>query len=596
MLRRSARLASRQGASSVIPPLSKNEITQVMALKHEADIALTVPLPAIKRRRICSDPSHICKPSNLPKSCKESFEFNNTDFKCTICSHMMDDPHTGPCGHSYCFNCLKSYDKCPTCSEELNKLVPNKALKDVVEKFQLQTQQARDDSNSVSVVKNILDHLGKIELNQAFLDQLADLIMKKNNRKIADMQSQYSFLSELLKRKVNDIKLLEMQVKIIKEDLASAEVKLDTTDIQETNDLNSQCTSFIQSNFDEIADNYMQFRMPDTITASDNMEIWQNSFSEMTKYTTFNMLASFNVNDIICSIDFDKDEEIFAAGGITKQIKVYTYQSIFDNADVTKYPVQEMSCENKVTSISFNHFLKEKMGFSSQDGAVTLSDVYAGSHLRAWKEHQDKCWAVHWNQHNPKMIASGSDDHTVKIWASNMGYSAGCINAASNVFSVRFHPTASYFLAHGCADNNVYYHDVRTTNNPLHVLKGHRKSVIYCQFPNDQELVSLSIDNEMKLWNLSTGQCVKTYSGHKIFKTFAGLAVNSSHMICGSEDNCLYVYSRHVSKPILSHDFAPDNLSTSKDNHFVSTVCWKTHSSTILTANSQGYIVLLELI
>ena len=127
------------------------------------------------------------------------------------------------------------------------------------------------------------------------------------------------------------------------------------------------------------------------------------------------------------------------------------------------YPVQDMSCEGKITSISFNHFLRGELAFSSHNGAVTLSDIHVGSHLKVWKEHQDRCWAVHWNQHDPNMIASGSDDCTVKIWASNMGHSASSINAKGNVFAVRFHPTAHYFLAHGCADNNVYYHDLRNT-------------------------------------------------------------------------------------------------------------------------------------
>lgn len=140
--------------------------------------------------------------------------------------------------------------------------------------------------------------------------------------------------------------------------------------------------------------------------------------------------------------------------------------------------------------------------------------------------------------------------------------------------TVRFHPNACNFVAHAWADGNVYYHDLRNTHIPLYVLTGHKKAVNNCQFANDQELVSLSIDSDMKMWNVSSGECLKTYSGHTNFKTSIGLAVvNSNHVICGSEDNSLYLYSKHVSRPIISYDMnmVPDNSCS--DNHFVTSVC-----------------------
>ena len=44
----------------------------------------------------------------------------------------------------------------------------------------------------------------------------------------------------------------------------------------------------------------------------------------------------------------------------------------------------------------------------------------------------------------------------VKIWVSNMAYSAGIVNAEANVCSVRFHPASRYYLAYGCAGNKMY--------------------------------------------------------------------------------------------------------------------------------------------
>ena len=197
---------------------------------------------------------------------------------------------------------------------------------------------------------------------------------------------------------------------------------------------------------------------------------------------------------------------------------------------------------------------------------------------------------------DPKIIASASNDCTVKAWSVDIPYSVAVVNTSTNIFTVRFHPASRNFLAYGGADHKVYYHDLRNPHIPLRLMEGHKKAVNYCHFINDEELVSLSIDSELKLWNINTGQCLKTYSGHKNDKTFVGLSVNSNHMVCGSEDNRVYAYCKHVSKHVTSYTFDTPHESTNAHNYFVCSVCWKPHSSAILAANSQGYITILELV
>ena len=42
-----------------------------------------------------------------------------------------------------------------------------------------------------------------------------------------------------------------------------------------------------------------------------------------------------------------------------------------------------------------------------------------------------------------------------------------------------------------------------------------------------------STDSEMKLWDVNTGRCLKTYHGHKNDKNFVGLTVSGNHIVCG---------------------------------------------------------------
>jgi len=143
----------------------------------------------------------------------------------------------------------------------------------------------------------------------------------------------------------------------------------------------------------------------------------------------------------------------------------------------------------------------------------------------------------------------------VKAWSVDIPYSVAVVNTSTNIFAVRFHPASHNFLAYGSGDHKVYYHDLRNPHIPLCLMEGHKKTVNYCYFINDHELVSLSIGSELKLWNVNVGQCLKTCTGHKNDKTFVGLSVNLNHITCGSEDNCLYAYCKHVSKHVTSYLF-----------------------------------------
>ena len=48
------------------------------------------------------------------------------------------------------------------------------------------------------------------------------------------------------------------------------------------------------------------------------------------------------------SIDFDKDQDFFAVGGVTRQLKVYEYNSVVTRPVSVHYPVQDMGCASKI--------------------------------------------------------------------------------------------------------------------------------------------------------------------------------------------------------------------------------------------------------
>lgn len=233
------------------------------------------------------------------------------------------------------------------------------------------------------------------------------------------------------------------------------------------------------------------------------------------------------------------------------------------------------------------------------------------------------------------------------------------MDAKANVCAVRWRPGSSHELAVGSADHSAYLYDLRHTAHPLRTFQGHRKAVSYVRFCSPAELVSASTDSTLRLWGVEGGPCAapgasvthnaRVYEGHANEKNFVGLSgargsgwvgggkarqgwtcgrrrscldsaplphtaspphhpppppppVDGDFMACGSETSELYVYYKALSKPVAQQAFGggPDDgldgaAAASADKTFISAVCWRPGSQTLLAANSQGIVKVFNL-
>lgn len=107
------------------------------------------------------------------------------------------------------------------------------------------------------------------------------------------------------------------------------------------------------------------------------------------------------------------------------------------------------------------------------------------------------------------------------------GACVGTIKTKANVCCVQFPFDSGRSLAFGSADHMIYYYDLRNSKMPLCTLMGHKKTVSYIKFIDSTTLVSASIDNTIKLWDLSMSasrvlDCpVQSFTGHMNLKVFS---------------------------------------------------------------------------
>ncbi|XP_042505314.1 protein SPA1-RELATED 2-like [Macadamia integrifolia] len=316
-----------------------------------------------------------------------------------------------------------------------------------------------------------------------------------------------------------------------------------------------------------------------------------------------------NSANVICSLSFDRDEDYFAAAGVSKKIKIFEFSALLNDSVDIHYPVIEMSSKSKLSCVCWNSYIKNYLASTDYEGVVQLWDASTGQDFSQFVDHEKRAWSVDFSQLDPTKLASGSDDCSVKIWNMNERNCIDTIRNVANVCCVQFSAHSAHLLAFGSADYMTYCYDLRNTRIPWCTLSGHGKAVSYVKFLDPETLVSASTDNSLKLWDLkktsssglSTTACSLTFGGHTNEKNFVGLTVSDGYIACGSESNEVYAYYRSLPMPLTSHKFGSIDPITGKETgddngQFVSSVCWRRKSNMVVAANSSGSIKLLQMV
>lgn len=346
---------------------------------------------------------------------------------------------------------------------------------------------------------------------------------------------------------------------------------------------------------------------------NDRLGSFFDSLCKYLRFSKFEVKANLNQGDLlntsnlVCSLSFDRDKELFATAGVNKRIKVFECDTILnDNMDIN-YPVIEMIGKSKFSNVCWNSHIKNQIASSDFEGVVRIWDATRSQPIMDYKEHGKRVWSVDFSQSDPTKLASGSDDCTVKLWSINQGGSVSTIRTKANVCCVQFQPDSGHLIALGSADYKIYCYDLRNIKTPWYILASHSKTVSYVKFLDSASLVSASTDNTLKLWDLATNKGrilknpVRTFTGHTNVKNFVGLSVADGYIATGSETNEVFVYHKSLPMPVASYKFNCEDPMTGLEMEddsaqFVSCVCWRGQTQTLVAANSTGNIKILEMV
>lgn len=331
----------------------------------------------------------------------------------------------------------------------------------------------------------------------------------------------------------------------------------------------------------------------------------------------------------VCCADFDADDQHFATVSVSRSVKVFDFGAVLSSPAAIHIPIWQSSARSKLSSVSWNAYLRPHLLTADYDGLIQLWDVNGspGTETALFEEHTRRVWSVDFSRLDPMRFVSGSDDGTVRLWNANQDASTIVMRAPANVCSVQFSPSAGHLVAAGCANHRVYMYDIRQANAPVAVLSGPRRAVSYVRFMGGSALAAASTDSTIRVWNveeavgtgagLSADSAQRTvqwssFTGYRNERNFVGLAASSDgYLLTGSEDNAVYAFYKSMPFPITNHSLNSETAlsgdssgrkqqsSTSKPGQrsrtFVSSVCWARNSRHALVANSQGILRVLHL-
>ncbi|KAG6778454.1 hypothetical protein POTOM_014788 [Populus tomentosa] len=572
------------------------------------------------------------------------------DMLCPICMQIIKDAFLTSCGHSFCYLCitthLRNKNDCPCCSHYLtnNHIFPNFLLNKLLERTY--ARQAAKNASPYEHLRQALQQGCEVSVKE--LDGLLTLLAEKKRKMEQEeaernMRILLDFLCCLRKQKLDELNEIQTDLQYIKEDINAVErQRIELCRAKErcslklrmfADDPNTQFVTqsgpvaskkkwaqaqvlihLLSLQFNDLQECYLQKRRnwvrqaykeeeKDTDIMNGEgynpgLEDFQSVLTNFTRYSRLRAVAElrhgdlFHSANIVSSIEFDRDDELFATAGVSRRIKIFEFSSVNVHC-----PVVEMSTRSKLSCLSWNKYTKNHIASSDYEGIVTVWDVTTRQSIMEYEEHEKRAWSVDFSRTEPSMLVSGSDDCKVKIWCTQQEASVLNIDMKANICSVKYNPGSSIHVAVGSADHHIHYYDLRNISQPLYVFSGHRKAVSYVKFLSSNELASASTDSTLRLWDVRDNLALRTFRGHTNEKNFVGLTVNSEYIACGSETNEVFVYHKAISKPAAWHRFSTDLENGEEDagSYFISAVCWKSDSPTILTANSQGTIKVLVL-
>ncbi|CAD5119868.1 DgyrCDS8452 [Dimorphilus gyrociliatus] len=162
--------------------------------------------------------------------------------------------------------------------------------------------------------------------------------------------------------------------------------------------------------------------------------------------------------------------------------------------------------------------------------------------------------AANWVEYHPEqedvlLFTCGS---RVSIVDSNMEPTKTFSRFKEDVYSARWRSDGSLIT---CGGQQGKLHVLHPQHGELRRIKAHKQAIRSCGFTKDNHrIISGSDDNEVKIWDIATGECVQTFRSHSDHvRSVSPSSTNSQHFVSSSYDHTIKLWDcRHPDTEVLT--------------------------------------------
>jgi WD40 repeat protein len=251
----------------------------------------------------------------------------------------------------------------------------------------------------------------------------------------------------------------------------------------------------------------------------------------------------------VTSVAFNCDGTILASGSKDGNIQLWEPKNPSSNKPIIEQPLRVP--DTVVRAIAFSpdketgYLLVSGSEDGSENGRVRFWDIRKNSCLKVLNGHRGVVRSVAFNPKNPQMLASGSDDKTVKLWdVRDIEHLDPKLietlkNHKDHVWSVAFSQDGQW-LASGSEDQTAYLWQLnQLEQKPTLLNLGHDFGISAVAFsPDNQILASGSWDKTIRLWHLEPSEAVPQILGeHDENIMSVAVSPDGQWLASGSWDN-----------------------------------------------------------